>query len=67
MDTPTNSEIDQQEAETCVQPSETFDDACALSDLHLHNQTVSHAAINTNQAAHYATANTNQKNYQKKL
>jgi len=67
MDTPTNSEIDQQGAETCVQPPETFDDACASSDPHLLNQTASHATTNTNQAAHHATANTNQKNYQKKL
>src|SRR5215208_1677271 len=67
MDTPTNLEIDQQGAETRTQPPETFEEACASSDPHLHNQAVPHAATNTNQTAHPATANTNQKNYQKKL
>jgi hypothetical protein len=66
METSTNLEIDQQEAETRTQPPDTFEEACVSTDPHMHNQAASHAAVNTNQAAHHAAPNTNQKNSQKK-
>jgi hypothetical protein len=50
-----------------LKKKKTFEELCALTDSHMHNQTVYYAITNTNQTASHVVANTNQKNSQKKL